>query len=91
MSRKRKEKWYQVFRTKPDFIWWEAQDADGNYFWNEIRLGQPASDWKHWRKLIRDMSQTLDSVLDAGYTVVRCETGQSRKGIMDRVKKRGVV
>ena len=44
MSRKRKEKWYQVFRTSPDYIWWEAQDSSGGWFWNELRLGQPESD-----------------------------------------------
>ena len=90
-QKKRKEKWYQVFRTNPDFIWWEAQDTNGDYFWNEIRLGQPDSDWKSWRMLMRDMTQTIDRVLDNGYTIVRCETGQSRGGIMDRAKRRGIV
>jgi hypothetical protein len=88
---KRKLKWWQVFRTKPDFIWWEAQDSAGNWFWNEIRLGQPASDYKSWRMLIREMTQTIDYVLDNGYTIVSVQTGQSRGGITKQRNERGVV
>jgi hypothetical protein len=91
MSRKRKEKWWQVFRTHPDYIWWEAQDSSGNWFWNEIRLGQPESDYKSWRMLIREMTQTLDYVLDNGYTVMSVKTGQSRGGITKQRNERGVV
>ena len=91
MSRKRKEKWYQVFRTSPDYIWWEAQDSSGGWFWNELRLGQPESDYKSWRMLIREMNQTLDYVLDNGYTVVSVLTGQSKKGITERRNERGQV
>ena len=91
MSRKRKEKWYQVFRTKPNTIFWFAIDASDREYGNQIRLGQPASDYKAYRMLMYNMQSAIETLLDNGQTITFVHTGERRDGLQGYRNERGVV
>ncbi len=91
MTRKRREKWWQVFRTKPTQIFWYAEDSNDNRYGNGVRLGQPEGDYNAYRMVMYNMAISIQEILDQGHTITFVVTAEHKDGLRGFIKERGVV